>query len=68
MLSKASGTKFVIARNAWCAKHLMKRINNGRAPVTLLLNSRSEAHSKFLRLSDMKREEMNIFEVTFHNK
>jgi hypothetical protein len=68
MLQKSNGTKYVIARNAWCAKHLMNRINDGRAPVTLLMNSRTEAQSKFRRLSEMKREELNIFEVTFHDK
>lgn len=68
VLQKSSGVKYVIARNSWCANHLMKRINQGRAPVTLLMNSRTEAQSKFRRLSEMKREELNIFEVTFYNK
>ncbi len=57
--------KFIIARNDWCANHILKRIKQGRIPETVLYNTRNLAVSRMKKMPMIKQEEFSIFEVNY---
>lgn len=63
---KLEGTKYIVARNDWCANKIAKRIVEKRAPKELLFGTKSEAIAAMKKLPPLLQEVRNVFEIKFH--
>lgn len=57
--------KFIIAKNDWCANHILKRIKQGRIPETVLYDTRDLASKRVKKMPMVKQEEFSIIEVYY---
>lgn len=57
--------KFIVAGSAWAARKLLRRIEEGKAPVELLFDTELLASKKMRRLSRDRQKNHGIFKVEF---
>lgn len=57
--------KFVVARNEWCAKRLVKMVAQERAPESALFPTAAKAFTRIRQMPAVKQEEYQVFQVDY---
>lgn len=58
--------RYMVARNEWAARHILKRIRQGGIiPEAVLFKSSKEAYGRRSRMRPMQQDSYSVFEINY---